>query len=141
MCDFSSLHSAHGQSCIVNTHDNPNIKAENTNNHGSIHSGIKEVCAISGANNPTKDKTIGKTQQNKCGNIDAIIPNFTALFFIFYSFIFWRPQQNSNLHLILRRDLFYPIELWGQREKFYTNKKINQHLVIAILKRACIIVI
>ena len=23
----------------------------------------------------------------------------------------WRPQQNSNLHLILRRDLFYPVEL------------------------------
>ena len=26
----------------------------------------------------------------------------------------WRPQQGSNLHLILRRNLFYPVELWGQ---------------------------
>ena len=25
----------------------------------------------------------------------------------------WHPQQESNLYLILRRNLFYPIELWG----------------------------
>lgn len=86
LCDFSSSHSAHGQSCKTKHHDKPNINAENTNNHGSSHSGIKDVCANSGANNPIKDKTIGKTQQNKCGNIDATIPILTALFFISYSF-------------------------------------------------------
>ena len=83
LCDFSAPHSAHGQSCNTKTQDNPNIKAEKTNNHGSIHSGIKDVCANSGANKPISDKTIGKTQQNKCGKIDATIPILTALFFIF----------------------------------------------------------
>ena len=115
---------------------------ENTNNHGSIHAGINDACAISGANNPIIDNTMGKTQQNQCGKTDAINPNFTALFFIYFPLKilhyvrdrnnWWRPQQNSNLHLILRRDLFYPVELWGQRSRFYTNKKINQHLVIAL---------
>jgi len=50
------------------------MHAENTNNHGSNHSGIKCECANSGANKPITDNTIGKTQQNKCGKIDAIIP-------------------------------------------------------------------
>lgn len=122
MCDFSGSHSAQGQSCNTKIQDKPNIKDEKTNNQGSIHSGIKEECATSGANKPIKDKTIGKTQQNKCGKIDATIPILTALFFISLSFIArdnensWRPQQNSNLHLILRRDLFYPIELWGRTD-------------------------
>lgn len=117
LCDFSSSHSAHGHSRNTKIQDNPNIKLEKTKSHGSTHSGINGVCAISGATNPIMDNTIGKTQQNKCGKIDAINPNLTALFFInVFPLVFnpWRPQQNSNLHLILRRDLFYPIELWGQ---------------------------
>lgn len=84
LCDFSSPHSAHGQSRKINIHDNPSINAEKTTNHGSTHSGINEVCAISGANKPIKDNTMGKTQQNKCGKIDAIIPNLIALFFILF---------------------------------------------------------
>ena len=83
---FASSHAEQGQSWITNTHDNTNISAENTNNHGSIHSGINAECANSGAIKPTNAKTIGKTQQNKCGKIDAIIPRFTALFFIFLTF-------------------------------------------------------
>lgn len=86
--EFFSLHSLQGQSRITNTHDKHNIKPENTNNHGSACSGISVVCDISGANNPIKDKTIGKTQQNKCGNNDAITPILTALFFICVSFVF-----------------------------------------------------
>ena len=82
LCDFSESHSAHGQSRNTKIHDTPNIKEENTKIHGSIHSGINGVCAISGANNPTTDKNIGNTQQNRCGKTDAIIPNLTALFFI-----------------------------------------------------------
>lgn len=82
--DLSSPHSAHGQSWNTRTQDKPNIKAENTNNHGSIHSGIKDVCEISGAKSPIKDKTMGNTQQNKCGKMDATIPILTALFFIFF---------------------------------------------------------
>lgn len=78
-----------------------------------MDSGIKYACDISGANNPIKDNTIGNTQQNKCGNMDAMTPILIALFFIWFVLL-WRPQQNSNLHLILRRDLFYPVELWGQ---------------------------
>lgn len=89
--DFSSPHSAHGQSCNTRIQDNPNIKAENTNNQGSIHSGINDVWAISGANSPITDNTIGKTQQNKWGNIDAITPIFTALFFIFTPFFLASP--------------------------------------------------
>jgi len=88
LCDFSASHSAHGQSPNTKIHDKPNINAENTNNHGSIHSGMKDVCAISGATRPITDKTIGKTQQNKCGKTDAIKPNFTALFFIYYPLLF-----------------------------------------------------
>ena len=84
LCDFYSPHSAHGQSRKVNIHDNPNINAEKTKIHGSTDSGINEVCAISGAKSPIKDNTMGKTQQNKCGKIDAIIPNFIALFFILF---------------------------------------------------------
>ncbi len=92
MCDFSSSHFAHGQSCNTNTHDKHNIKAEKINNHGSIQSGINEVCEISGANKPIKDNTMGKTQQNKCGSTDANKPNLTALFFITYPFF-----ENKNL--------------------------------------------
>ena len=86
LCAFLSSHSAHGQSCKIKIQDMPNIIVENTKIQGSIHSGINDVCAISGANSPIKDNTIGKTQQNKCGKTDAIIPNLTALFFIYFSF-------------------------------------------------------
>jgi hypothetical protein len=77
----------HGQSRTTNSHDKTSINPENTNNHGSARSGINVVCDISGANNPIKDKTIGKTQQNKCGNNDAITPILTALFFICVPFV------------------------------------------------------
>lgn len=87
LCDFSPSHSEHGQSGKIKAHETPNINAENTNNHGSNHSGTNAECATSGANNPTSAKTIGKTQQNKCGKIDAIIPILTALFFICVSFV------------------------------------------------------
>ena len=83
---MSLSHSAQGQSRNTKTQDTPNIKAENTNNQGSIHSGINDECAISGANNPITDKTIGNTQQNKCGKTDAISPSLTALFFMNFSF-------------------------------------------------------
>ncbi len=74
----------HGHSRITNNQDSPNINAENTNNQGSIHSGNKkEEWAASGANKLIIAKTIGNTQQNKCGNTVAMIPNLTALFFIF----------------------------------------------------------
>jgi hypothetical protein len=76
-----------GQSRIINIHDKHNIKPENTNNQGSACSEINVVCDISGANNPIKDKTIGKTQQNRCGNNDAITPILTALFFILFPFV------------------------------------------------------
>ena len=80
---FCASHSAHGQSRNTNTQEIPSINEENTNSHGSIHSGINGVWAISGATRPITDKTIGNTQQNRCGKIDAIIPNLTALFFIY----------------------------------------------------------
>ena len=97
------------------THDNPNIPAEKTNNQGSSHSGIIFACANSGATNPTTDNTIGKTQQNKCGKIDAIIPIRTAFFDIFNLFVFsWYPQRESNPHQGFRKPLFYPVELWGR---------------------------
>lgn len=83
---FLSLHSVHGQSCKIKIHETPSMIVEKTKIHGSIHSGTNDACAISGANNPIIDNTIGKTQQNKCGKIDAIIPNFMALFFMFSSF-------------------------------------------------------
>ena len=63
----------------------PNITAEKTKSHGSAHSGIIFECAKSGATRPITDNTIGKTQQNKCGKIDAIIPIPTAFFDIFIS--------------------------------------------------------
>ena len=146
LCVLFSPHSLHGHSRITNSHDKHNIDAENTNSHVSVLSEISVVCDNSGINKPIKDKTMGKTQQNKCGNNDAIIPILIALFFICFSFVCfftfiifarnnenrWRSQQNSNLHLILRRDLFYPVELWEHVKTFYTHKKINQYLVIAI---------
>ena len=95
LCDFSESHSAHGQSRNTKIHDTPNIKEENTKIHGSIHSGINGVCAISGANKPTTDKNIGNTQQNRCGKTDAIIPNLTALFFIIY-FLLLVPRLRIN---------------------------------------------
>ena len=103
LCDFSASHSAHGQSPNTKIHDNPNINAENTNNHGSIHSGMKDVWAISGATRPITDKTIGKTQQNKCGKTDAIKPNFTALFFIYYPFLFFQPIESQSKIAALRQ--------------------------------------
>ena len=39
---------------------------------------------------------------------------------------FWYPQPESNQHLILRRNLFYPIELWGQVRIFYSQILILQ---------------
>ena len=36
---------------------------------------------------------------------------------------FWHPQQGSNLHLILRRNLFYPVELWGRNRGILEQKK------------------
>ena len=86
LCIFFSPHSLHGHSRQTKIHDNSIINPENTNNHGSAFSGISVVCEISGANKPTTDKTIGKTQQNKCGNNDATIPILTALFFIVFPF-------------------------------------------------------
>jgi hypothetical protein len=38
---------------------------------------------------------------------------------IFYSK--WRPHRDSNADLKLRRLLFYPVKLWGQRVLDYTN--------------------
>ena len=76
------------QSRITKTQDKPSIKAEITNNHGSNQSGIKyDECATSGANKLKIANTIGNTQQNRCGNNVAIIPNLTALFFILFFFI------------------------------------------------------
>lgn len=89
------------------------MPAENTNNHGSNHSGIKCACANSGAKSPTTDNTIGKTQQKKCGKIDAIIPILTAFLDILTP-LFWYPQRESNPHQGFRKPLFYPVELWGQ---------------------------
>lgn len=124
LCPDSSWHLSHrhGHSRITNSHDNPSINAENTKSHGSNHSGIKsEEWATSGANRPITDKTIGNTQQNKCGNIVAIIPIFTALFFMSYPLhcIFclwrlrhealakWRPQQECIIpHHFVLWDLF-----------------------------------
>ena len=85
----------HGQSRRTKIQDTPNINAEKTKIHGSIHSGMYSVCAISGANNPTMDKIIGNTQQNRCGNTVAIIPNFTALFFISNPFIYLPVPQST----------------------------------------------
>ena len=95
--DFSSSHSAHGQSPKTKIHESPNIKLENTKSHGSTHSGINGEWAISGATRPITDKTIGNTQQNKCGKIDAINPNLIALFFIILPFIYSRfAHDNEN---------------------------------------------
>ena len=77
----------HGQSRRTKIQDTPNIRLDKTKIHGSIHSGMYSVCATSGANSPTIPNTIGNTQQNKWGNTVAIIPNFTALFFILNPFI------------------------------------------------------
>lgn len=81
------LHASHSQqhSRNITIQDIPSINAENTKIQGSIHSGIKyEECATSGAKRLTIAKTTGNTQQNRCGSTVAIIPSFTALFFIFY---------------------------------------------------------
>ena len=94
LCTFTSLHSLHGQSRKIKIHDTPNIIVEKTKIHGSTHSGTNSVCAISGANNPMTDKTMGNTQQNKCGKTDAIIPNFTALFFIINLFLILKPMAS-----------------------------------------------
>lgn len=91
LCIFFSPHSLHGHSRTTNIQDRHNINPENTNNHGSARSEINVVCDISGANKPIKDKTIGKTQQNKCGSNDAITPILTALFFILFPFCFRSP--------------------------------------------------
>ena len=91
LCVFLASHSLHGQSRHINPQDKHNITTENTNIYGSISSGINDVCAISGANKPIKDKTIGNTQQNKCGNIDAIIPILIALFFILFFLLLLAP--------------------------------------------------
>lgn len=40
--------------------------------------------------------------------------------FVVCKLVIWRPQQDSNLHLILRRNLFYPVELWGRQSVFYS---------------------
>ena len=85
---------SHLQSRTTKIQDRPNINAENTNNQGSTHSGIKyEECAISGANKLNTAKTIGKTQQNKCGKTVAMIPILIALFFIMYF-----PKELINLY-------------------------------------------
>ena len=84
LCVFFSSHSLHGQSRHIKTQDNTNITAEKTKIHGSIHSGTKDACDISGANKPIKDNTMGKTQQNKCGKIVAITPILIALFFMLF---------------------------------------------------------
>ena len=62
---------------------------------------------------------MGNTQQNRCGNILAIIPILIALFFI-VKIPLWHPQQESNLYQRFRKPLFYPVELWGQRTIFYS---------------------
>lgn len=33
----------------------------------------------------------------------------------------WRPHRDSNADLKLRRLLFYPVKLWGQRVLHYMN--------------------
>ena len=71
------------QSRKTRYHDTHNINPENTNSHGSTQCGTISACANSGANRLIIDKTIGNTQQNKCGKMLAIIPNFIALFFIY----------------------------------------------------------
>lgn len=141
------------QSRTTSTHDSPSINAENTNSHGSIHAGNIDVCANSGANSDTTDNTIGNTQQNKCGASDAIIPILTALFFIYVSLfgnqfitflcvcnrlprklLTWRSHRGSNLDLILRRNLFYPVELWEHGIYF-----IPWILILQVVIAACII--
>lgn len=71
----------HSRSTIA--HDISSITAENTNIHGSSQCGTMCMWAASGAISPMTDSTIGRPQQNMCGTIDAIIPIFTALFFMF----------------------------------------------------------
>ena len=118
---------SHLQSRAIRYHDSINIAPENTNSHGSIQCGSKWKCAASGATSPIIANTIGMPQQKICGKIVATIPSFTALFFMFVLFLLWyrcmwsvslcknswHPHQGSNLDLILRRNLFYPVELWG----------------------------
>lgn len=81
-CASSQCSQWQWQSRTTKNHDNANINAENTNSHGSTQCGINSAWANSGANSPTIDNTIGNTQQNRCGKMLAIIPIFTALFFI-----------------------------------------------------------
>ena len=116
----------HEHSRSTKYQDNINITAENTNNHGSNQCGNIWKCATSGAIRPITANNIGIPQQNICGAIVAIIPILTALFFILFYPIFWRPQQGSNLYLILRRNLFYPVELWGRQRDIIIKKNSVQ---------------
>ena len=105
---------SHLQSFRTRYQEKINIHAENMNNQGSNQWGINSACANSGAKSDNMDNTIGNTQQKRCGSMLAMIPIFIALFFMKNSFIFWYPQQESNLYQRFRKPLFYPVELWGQ---------------------------
>lgn len=138
---WHSLSSQHGHSRKTKIQDRPNINADKTKIHGSIHRGMYSAWATSGAKSPTIPNTTGNTQQKMCGKTVAMIPNFTILFFIlnpsygtcatkhqrcdrgpakFEKFCgqTWYPQQESNLHQRFRKPPFYPVELWGRTQIF-----------------------
>ena len=82
---WQSASSQHGHSRKTKIQDTPNINADKTKIHGSIHWGMYSAWATSGAKSPTIPITTGNTQQKMCGKTVAMIPNFTILFFICFS--------------------------------------------------------
>lgn len=88
-CDLSPPQCTHEQRQSRRTkyQDRTNIAPEKANNHGSSQCGNMWKCAASGAISPINASNIGNPQQKICGNIVAIIPTFTALFFIQVPFL------------------------------------------------------
>ena len=99
LCPPASLHVSHlhGHPRITKSQDIININVENANSQGSSHSGMKyDEWANSGANKLITAKATGNTQQNRCGNIVAIIPSFIALFFIVSLEFLGVPSRNRT---------------------------------------------
>ncbi len=59
------------------------------------------------------------------------------LYYLFIRGFIWRPDRESNAGLILRRDLFYPLNYRGDRLKLYIKKrdKDNKHILYFLICR------